>query len=126
MAKLKDKKIQILKYTETEDSAGFPVRGYMPIHPQDKIWAYFKHLSASLYFASAQVNLNEEVIFTVNWLSTIKSSDTEYYKILYKGSLYQVTRVDTYEDYKRDINLYAKFEEADFSGKILPYDPEAL
>lgn len=126
MSKLKDKKIQILKYTETEDSSGFPIKGYMPIHSQPKVWAYFKHLSASLFFASAQVNLNEEVIFTVNWLKSLKSSDTENLKILYSGTLYQVTRVDTYEGYKRDINLYAKFEEADFSGKILPYDPTAL
>lgn len=126
MNKLKDKKIQILKYTETEDSAGFPVRGYMPIHPQPKIWAYFKHLSASLYFASAQVNLNEEVIFTVNWLEHLKNSETKHLKILYKGNLYQITRIDTYEDYKRDINLYAKYEQSDFSGNIIPYDPKAL
>ena len=124
--KLKDKKVKILLYTETEDSAGFPVRGYMPVHSNSTVWAYFKHLSASLYFASHQTNLNEEVIFTVNWLKCLRNVNTDSLKVLYDGSLYQVTRVDTYEDYKRDINLYAKFQEGNFDGKIIPYDPNVI
>lgn len=124
--KLKDKKIIIYKYISTKDPYGFPVDGYMPIHEQTNIWSYFKQLSASLYFASAQTNVKEDCMFQVNWLDYLKAPQTEHLHVFYDGLLYQVTRIDPFEDYKRNINIYATYESNGISGTIIPYDPTKL
>lgn len=126
MARLKDKKIIIYKYINTRDSSGFPVKAYMPIHAQSNIWAYFKHLSASLYFASAQTNVKEECLFQVNWSEYLRAPQAEHLHILYDGLLYQVKRIDPFEDYKRNINLYASYEAEGIDGSIIPYNPNYL
>lgn len=128
MQKLKDKKIVIYKYVEGKDSAGFAVRGYMPIFDPavtPNQWAYFKQLSASLLYASNTTTTKEECLFRINWTGVIKGNYASDYRVYYDGLLYQVTRVDPYEDYKRDLALYCKLT-TDKLSTIVPYDPKKL
>lgn len=118
---LKDKKIIIYKEENGEDASGFPVNGYKPIHP-GKLWAYTRQLSAKEFYASAQVNVNEERLFIINWLN-VNPLDAEYLYILYNGLWYKITRIDTYEDYKKDLRIYAKAGSEDAPGELLPYTP---
>ena len=46
----------------------------------------------------------EEVMFRINYRSVI----TTAHVIKYKDTLYNITRVDVYEGYKRDLTLYCK------------------
>ena len=119
--KLKDKKIIIYKDVSGKDSAGFPVYGYKPIHP-GKLWAYTRQLSAKEFYASAQVQVNEERLFTVNWRSDLEVLEADKLYISYNGLWYHLTRIDTYEDYKKDIYLYATAGSTKAPGSLLPYD----
>lgn len=125
MQKLKDKKIKIYKYIETTDEDGFDVKAYMPIHPQASLWAYFKQLSASLLYANNTTTTQEECFFRINWTDAIKANYASDYRVYYNGLLYQVTRVDPYEGYKRDLALYCKLT-TDKLGTVVPYDPTKL
>lgn len=125
MQKLKDKKIKIYVYVETTDEDGFQTAGYMPIHPQDSLWAYFKQLSASLLYASNTTTIKEECLFRINWTDAILANHASDYRVYYDGLLYQVTRVDPYEGYKRDLALYCKLT-TDKIDTVVPYDPTKL
>lgn len=124
--KLKDKKIKIYKYVETTDEDGFQTAGYMPIHPQESLWAYFKQLSAELTYLNNSTQSKEECFFAVNWLEILQTPIAKDLHIEYNGYLYQVTRIDSYEGYKRDLFLYARYEAKAKNLTILPYDPEKL
>lgn len=98
--KLKDKRIEILKPVTTTDKEGFSSTALEPIAPP--VWAYFRQLSGKEVFAAATTNYKEEVLFQVNYNPAI----TTTHVIRYKGILYDITRVDTFEGYKGDLTLY--------------------
>ena len=100
--KLKDKKIEILAVTHTQDPEGYSIETLTPISPP--IWAYFRQLSGKEVYAAMSVQATEEVQFVINWRDDI----TTRHIIRYKGVLYDITRVDTFEGYKNDLTLYAK------------------
>ncbi len=115
---LKDKKIKIYKKVLTEDDIGNQIAAYKPIHP-GKLWAYVRQLSAKEYFAAAQVQNKEEMLFTVNWRPDINP----HMYIEYKGRWYNIERVDTFEGYKENLHLYAsEMTCAPDEKEILPYN----
>ena len=83
--KLKDKKIRIIAFTSTTNEHGFSTEEWRPIH-SGKLWAYYRQLSGSEFYASAMVNAAEEVVF----------------------KFYDIKRIDNYEGYTDDISLYCK------------------
>jgi len=111
---LKDKKITIYRTIITKDDWGNQITKYQPIHP-GKLWAYVRQLSATEYFAAAQVQNKEEMLFTVNWRPDI----TPQMYIEYKGVWYNIQRVDTFEGYKENLHLYA-------SQTLRPPDPDDI
>lgn len=114
---LKDKKIMIYLKTSVKDDDGFYTEGYKPIHP-GKLWAYVRQLSSREYFAAAQVQNTEEMLFTINWRSDL--NETMF--IDYKGVWYDIKRIDTFEDYKNDIHIYAsEAAQKPAPSEIFPY-----
>lgn len=103
MMKLKDKKIEILAVTHTQDPEGYSIETLTPIAPP--MWAYFRQLSGKEVYAAMSVQAVEEVQFVINWHDDI----TTAHAIRYKGVLYDITRVDVFEGYKQDLTLYAKW-----------------
>lgn len=101
--KLKDKKIRILQYFHGTDDHGFPVDEWRPLH-NGRLWAYYRHLSGNEFYASAMVNASEEVVFTINYRTDL----TKEMMIEYGSKFYEVIRVDDYEGYKDDPNIYCK------------------
>lgn len=122
---LKDKKIVIYKRGMFKDEDGFQTTGYMPIHQQKTIWAYFKQLSAQLTYLNNSTQSKEECLFRINWMDYVRNVNPSDLAIGYRGMVYRVTRVDPYEDYKRDLVLYAKNNHEKL-GNVLPYNPEML
>ncbi len=98
--KLKDKKIEILAVTITRDNEGFSTETLTPLAPP--VWAYFRQLSGKEVFAAKTVQATEEVLFTVNYRADIATTHV----IRYNGVLYDITRVDVFEGYKENLNLY--------------------
>ena len=101
--KLKDKKIRILFYNNDTNDHGFPIDEWQPLH-SGRLWAYYRQLSGREYFASATVNAAEEVLFVVNHRTDI----TTDMLIEYKGQYYEITRIDDFEGYVDDLNIYCK------------------
>ena len=67
------------------------------------VWAYFRQLSRDeIYKVTTQTE--ETVMFRINYRSNISTDNI----IKYKGTLYNITRVDVYEGYKNDLTLYCK------------------
>lgn len=115
--KIKDKKISIYQNYEGTDSAGFPVSGVKLVALE--VWAYTRQLSAKEYYASAQVQVDEDRLFTINWRDDIQVMDIKDLYIFYKDLWYKVTRIDTYEDYKKDIQVYATAGVTEAPGTII-------
>lgn len=128
---LKDKRLEVLCKVHTTDSAGFDVDGYMPITltPDGKQWAYFRALGGSLYWAAAATQVKADVMVVVaysDWLASMRWLEKVY--VRYAGRLYQATRVDTYEGYRRDLSIYAQLVNTTDAASldILPYDADTL
>lgn len=101
--KLKDKKIEILESKTVGDKIGNHTKQLVPVAT---IWAYFRQLSGDEVFAAAQVKVEESVLFRINYRDDISTANV----IKYKDTLYNITRIDTYEGYKNDLTLYCKKE----------------
>lgn len=100
--KLKDKKIEILAVQNVVNENGYAVETLKPICPP--VWAYFRHLSGKEYFAANAEQVKEEVLFQINWRTGLSTAHV----IRFKGVLWDITRVDTFEGYKGDMTLYCK------------------
>ena len=128
---LKDKRLEVLCKVAGRDSAGFDMEGYMPITltPDGKQWAYFRALGGSLYYAAQATQVKADVMAVVawsDWLASMRWLEKIY--IRFGGRLYQATRVDTYEGYKRDLTIYAQLVNTTDAASldILPYDADTL
>lgn len=100
--RLKDKKIQLLKEVYTESVIGHTI-SLEAVHP-GSLWAYVRQLSASEFYKAAAVQSGEKMLFVINWRDDI---DPTTHVIKYKGRYYNIKRVDTYEGYKQDIQIFA-------------------
>lgn len=100
--KLKDKKIEILAVQNVVNENGYAVETLKPIC--QPVWAYFRHLSGKEYFAANAEQVKEEVLFQINWRTGLSTAHV----IRFKGVLWDITRVDTFEGYKGDMTLYCK------------------
>lgn len=104
---LKDKKAQVYKHHDGgKDPDGFPTDDYYtPIAPVG-LWCYTKQLSQEqLYAAHAYWN-DETRLFVFNFRDDIKQYDKLHY--IDKNEWYEVTRVDTTDDYNEETFVYVK------------------
>lgn len=97
--KLKDKKIDIQEVRYVTDKIGNRKKETVTVAT---VWAYFRHLSGKEVFAAATVNYKEEVLFQVNYRADLTTANI----VCYNGTLYNITRIDTFEGYKEDLTLY--------------------
>ena len=100
--KLKDKKIEILAVQSVINENGYAVETLEPVCPP--VWAYFRHLSGREYHAANAEQVQEEALFQINWRAELSTTHV----IRFKGVLWDITRVDTFEGYRKDMTLYCK------------------
>lgn len=93
--------VDIGDVTQWSDLTGGERLAAAPTIPR---WAYFRSLSGSEIYAAYQQIALEEVLFVVNWQSGI----TPAMRVIFKGDMYEIVRVDTFEGYKGDVRLYCK------------------
>ena len=118
----KDKKAQIYqKHTGGYDAEGYPIGDYYkPIAPAS-LWCYARQLSQEqLYAAHAYWN-DETRLFVFNYRDDVKQGDY----ILYRSAWYEISRIDTTEDYKSELFVYVRnVTTPPKSNQIKPYDYE--
>ena len=119
--RLKDKKIKIYKLTDvTRDSNGYSSCKYTPIH-LGALWAYVRQTSGAEYYAASALQVTEEILFVVNWREDLTMDQARGLYIEHNGRWYDVQRIDTYEGYKREIQLFAKSCPPISEAAINPY-----
>lgn len=100
--KLKDKKIDILYADHEPDECGNNILNLKPVALP--LWAYFRQFSQKEIYTALETQTPEKILFQISYRPDI----TTQHDIRYKGVLYDVTRVDVFEDYKGDLTLYCK------------------
>lgn len=103
---LKDKKADIYRKTSEggTDPDGYPLpEQWRPISPAP-LWCYAKQLSQDQLFQSHWIGQEETRFFVFNNYPGIDVYDL----VLYRDEWYQITRVDTKDDYKGDLFVYVK------------------
>lgn len=120
--RLKDKKITLYKKTTGVNDVGMPSTVYRPLHP-GTLWAYVRHQSSREYFAAKAAQITETLMFEVNWRADLTLESLASTFIVYKGNWFNIARLDTYEDNKTNIRLYANSMKAPAAADIQPYQP---
>ena len=113
---IKDKKAEIFDRLIVRDSMGGRITYYIPLSAAP-LWCYAKQISASLYFAARAYQMEEKRLFVFNF-----NPDIAVYKLIrYRGQWYEITRVDTDEDYNGDMFVYVKDATPPQDNYIMPY-----
>lgn len=100
---LKDKKALIYDSVSVSGSGYMPKTYYVPRTPAP-IWCYARQLSQDTVFQAAAYGEDESRYFVFNQGTVAELYDL----ILYREKWYQITRVDTEDDYNRDVFVYVK------------------
>jgi len=87
-----------------KDSNGFLTASVYYPRSSSSLWCYSKQLSQNQIFEAHSYGQEETRFFIFNYFSGIKVYDL----ILYRGTWYEITRVDTKDDYKTDLFVYVK------------------
>ena len=106
---LKDKRVRLAGVVKSVDHAGFTSDGFMPLHPGDgMVWAYYRTAGGSTYWASDALQAKCDAIFVIGYDAIVAHTPSfDDLRIEYAGALWEVTRVDAFEGYRRDLTLYA-------------------
>ena len=72
--------------------------------------AYVNNLSGKEYWEAAQVNAQKEIYFLIRYCSETAGMDTEHYRILFRGQIYNITFLDNVKYQNRILKLRASLE----------------
>ncbi len=100
-------KIIIQKSAAGNDKAGNHVlawRDYYTCH------AYVNNLSGKEYWEAAQLNAEKEVFFLIRYCSEVKEIDSEHFRILFRGQIYNITFIDNVKYQNKTLKLRAALE----------------
>lgn len=104
----KDKKVDLYANVEGKDEEGFPTTEFKAV--ASGLWAYVRSLSRQEIYAADSNQTEDNILFVLNYRADVAAltSDSGYY-IKFQDNFYQVLRVDPYEFYKDDLQVYCKF-----------------
>ena len=72
--------------------------------------AYVNNLSGKEYWEAAQLNAEKEVFFLIRYCSEAAAIDTEHFRILFRGQVYNITFIDNVKYQNKTIKLRAALE----------------
>ena len=99
----KDKKVTLLNSVNQVDSEGYIKQVWEPVPGGENIWAYYRYASGSEVAKAYGVDIKVEAFFEINWRTGV----TTEMRILYKGDVYDITKIDDFEGNKTGLRLYA-------------------
>lgn len=98
----KDKKVRLIaRFASASEPGGMPRSKYEYIA---ECWAYTRQLSQDQIFEAAHFGKEETRLFVLNYRNNLKIYDI----IEYKGNYYEITRLDTQDDYNGELFVYTK------------------
>lgn len=69
--------------------------------------AYANNLSGKEYWEAAQVSAQKEIYFYIRYCSEVAEMDTEHYRILFRGQVYDITFLDNVKYQNKTLKLRA-------------------
>lgn len=99
--RLRDKKIDIVKPVKEYDDYGESIDELQTIAAN--IWAYYRQVSGNEFFSALTANTKVDALFNIAYRKDIDTTC----KIRFRGKLYDITRIDDYEGYKKTLTIYA-------------------
>ncbi len=72
--------------------------------------AYVNDLSGSEYWEAAQQGVEKEVFFLIRYCSEVAIMDTEHFRILFRGQVYNITFIDNVKYQNKTLKLRAALE----------------
>lgn len=69
--------------------------------------AYVNNLSGKEYWEAAQVNAQKDVYFIIRYCSEVAGMDTEHYRVLFRGQVYNITFIDNVRYQNKTLKLRA-------------------
>lgn len=97
-------RITVQKSTLGNDSAGNHVLSWEDYYT---CWAYVNNLSGKEYWEAAQVNAQKDIYFIIRYGSEVSAMDTEHYRILFRGQVYNITFLDNVKYQNRTLKVRA-------------------
>lgn len=97
-------RITIQKSTSGTDKAGNHVLSWIDYYTCS---AFVNNLSGKEYWEAAQVNAQKEIYFLIRYCSETAGMDTEHYRILFRGQIYNITFLDNVKYQNRILKLRA-------------------
>ena len=100
-------RIIIQKSVAGNDKAGNHILSWVDYYT---CHAYVNNLSGKEYWEAAQLNAEKEVFFLIRYCSEVKEIDTEHFRILFRGQVYNITFIDNVKYQNKTIKLRAALE----------------
>lgn len=97
-------RITIQKSTLGNDSAGNHVLSWEDYYTCS---AYVNNLSGKEYWEAAQVNAQKDIYFIIRYCSEVSAMDTEHYRILFRGQVYNITFLDNVKYQNKTLKIRA-------------------
>lgn len=69
--------------------------------------AYVNNLSGKEYWEAAQVNAQTEINFVIRHCSEVAVMDTEHYRILFRGRIYNISFIDNVQYKNKTVKIRA-------------------
>jgi SPP1 family predicted phage head-tail adaptor len=69
--------------------------------------AYVNNLSGNEYWTAAQVNAQTDLYFVIRYCSEVAALDSEHYRIVFRGQLYNISFVDNVQYKNKTMKLRA-------------------
>lgn len=69
--------------------------------------AYVNNLSGKEYWEAAQISAQKDIYFIIRYCSEVSAMDTEHYRILFRGQVYDITFIDNVRYQNRTLKLRA-------------------
>lgn len=69
--------------------------------------AYVNNLSGKEYWETAQVNAQKDIYFIIRYCSEVAGMDTEHYRVLFRGQIYDITFIDNVRYQNKTLKLRA-------------------
>ena len=72
-----------------------------------KCYSYVNNLSSKEYWEAKQVNAETELDFVIRYCSEISALDTEHFRILFRGNIYNITFIDNVQYKNKTVKIRA-------------------
>lgn len=97
-------RITIQKSIPGNDSAGNHVLSWEDYYTCS---VYVNNLSGKEYWEAAQVNAQKDIYFIIRYCSEVSVMDTEHYRILFRGQIYNITFLDNVKYQNKTLKIRA-------------------